>query len=115
MGLPHPRVTSRPATGSRKLTATAHPVISREENSRMLQRQALFGASLGQWNGADIGNVAGVLELATTADANGLDLFTIADHLYFGDKLDAYSTVGFALGRTSRIAGLVAVTCLPTR
>ena len=81
----------------------------------MLQRQALFGASLGQWNGADIGNVAGVLDLATTADANGLDLFTVADHLYFGDRLDAYTTVGFALGRTSRISGLVAVTCLPTR
>ena len=81
----------------------------------MLQRQALFGASLGQWNGADIGNVAGVLELATTADANGLDLFTVADHVYFGDRLDAYTTVGFALGRTSHIAGLVAVTCLPTR
>ena len=81
----------------------------------MLQRQALFGASLGQWNGADIGNVAGVLDLATTADANGLDLFTVADHVYFGDRLDAYTTVGFALGRTSRIAGLVAVTCLPTR
>ena len=81
----------------------------------MLQRQALFGASLGQWNGADIGDVAGVLDLATTADANGLDLFTVADHLYFGDRLDAYTTVGFALGRTSHIAGLVAVTCLPTR
>jgi alkanesulfonate monooxygenase SsuD/methylene tetrahydromethanopterin reductase-like flavin-dependent oxidoreductase (luciferase family) len=81
----------------------------------MVQRQVLFGASLGQWNGADIGNVAGVLELATTADANGLDLFTVADHLYFGDRLDAYTTVGFALGRTSHIAGLVAVTCMPTR
>ena len=81
----------------------------------MVQRQVLFGASLGQWNGADIGNVAGVLDLATTADANGLDLFTVTDHLYFGDRLDAYATVGFALGRTSRIAGLVAVTCLPTR
>ena len=81
----------------------------------MSQRQALFGASLGQWNGADIGDVAGVLDLATTADANGLDLFTVADHVYFGDRLDAYTTVGFALGRTSRISGLVAVTCLPTR
>ena len=80
-----------------------------------MQRQALFGASLGQWNGADIGDVAGVLDLATTADANGLDLFTVADHVYFGDRLDAYTTVGFALGRTSRISGLVAVTCLPTR
>lgn len=81
----------------------------------MSQRQVLFGASLGQWNGADVGNVAGVLDLATTADANGLDLFTIADHLYFGDRLDAYATVGFALGRTARISGLVVVTNLPTR
>jgi alkanesulfonate monooxygenase SsuD/methylene tetrahydromethanopterin reductase-like flavin-dependent oxidoreductase (luciferase family) len=81
----------------------------------MVQRQVLFGASLGQWNGADIGNVAEVLDLATTADANGLDLFTVADHLYFGDRLDAYATVGFALGRTSHIAGLVTVTNLPTR
>jgi alkanesulfonate monooxygenase SsuD/methylene tetrahydromethanopterin reductase-like flavin-dependent oxidoreductase (luciferase family) len=81
----------------------------------MSQRRVYFGASLGQWNGADVANVAGVLDLATTADACGLDLFTIADHLYFGDKLDAYSVVGFALGRTSNISGLVAVTNLPTR
>jgi len=81
----------------------------------MSQRRVLFGASLGQWNGADIGNVPVVLDLATTADADGLDLFTIADHLYFGDKLDAYSTVGFLLGRTSSISGVVTVTNLPTR
>jgi alkanesulfonate monooxygenase SsuD/methylene tetrahydromethanopterin reductase-like flavin-dependent oxidoreductase (luciferase family) len=81
----------------------------------MSQRPVFFGASLGQWNGADVANVAGVLDLATTADAGGLDLFTIADHLYFGDKLDAYSVVGFALGRTTSISGLVAVTNLPTR
>ncbi len=81
----------------------------------MSQRRVLFGASLGQWNGADVGNVAGVLDLAATADANGLDMFTIADHLYFGDKLDAYSTVAFALGRTAIISGIVTVTNLPTR
>ena len=81
----------------------------------MSQRRVFFGASLGQWNGADAANVAGVLDLATTADAGGLDLFTIADHLYFGDKLDAYSVVGFALGRTTNISGLVTVTNLPTR
>jgi alkanesulfonate monooxygenase SsuD/methylene tetrahydromethanopterin reductase-like flavin-dependent oxidoreductase (luciferase family) len=81
----------------------------------MSERSVLFGASLGQWNGADAGNVAGVLELAATADREGLDLFTIADHLYFGDKLDAYATVAFALGRTSRVSGLVGVTNLPTR
>jgi alkanesulfonate monooxygenase SsuD/methylene tetrahydromethanopterin reductase-like flavin-dependent oxidoreductase (luciferase family) len=81
----------------------------------MSQRRVFFGASLGQWNGADVANVAGVLDLATTADAGGLDLFTIADHPYFGDKLDAYSVVGFALGRTTSISGLVTVTNLPAR
>lgn len=81
----------------------------------MSQRRVYFGASLGQWNGADVANVPGVLDLAASADANGLDLFTIADHLYFGDKLDAYSVASFLLGRTTRISGLVAVTNLPTR
>jgi alkanesulfonate monooxygenase SsuD/methylene tetrahydromethanopterin reductase-like flavin-dependent oxidoreductase (luciferase family) len=81
----------------------------------MSQRRVLFGASLGQWNGADIGNVARVIDLATTADTNGLDMFTVADHLYFGDKLDAYSAVGFLLGRTASISGVVTVTNLPTR
>jgi alkanesulfonate monooxygenase SsuD/methylene tetrahydromethanopterin reductase-like flavin-dependent oxidoreductase (luciferase family) len=81
----------------------------------MSQRRVYFGASLGQWNGADAANVAGVLDLVTAAEAGGLDLFTIADHLYFGDKLDAYSVVGFALGRTTNISGVVTVTNLPTR
>src|SRR5215472_13700037 len=81
----------------------------------MSQRRVLFGASLGQWNGADAGNVPGVLEIATAADLGGLDMFTIADHLYFGDKLDAYSAVGFLLGRTTSISGVVTVTNLPTR
>lgn len=81
----------------------------------MPERRVLFGASLGQWNGADVGNVPGVLEIAAAADSGGLDLFTIADHLYFGDKLDAYSAVGFLLGRTASISGVVVVTNLPTR
>lgn len=34
----------------------------------MPERSVLFGISLGQWNGADVGNVAGVLELTSTAD-----------------------------------------------
>ena len=80
----------------------------------MSQRRVLFGASLGQWNGADVGNVPGVLEIAAAADRGGLDMFTIADHLYFGDKLDAYSAVGFLLGRTSTISGAVIVTNLPS-
>ena len=81
----------------------------------MPEPRVLFGASLGQWNGADVGNVPNVLDMAAEADRGGLDIFTIADHLYFGDKLDAYSVVGFVLGRTDRIAGMVAVTSLPTR
>src|SRR5215470_3736477 len=81
----------------------------------MPQRRVLFGASLGQWNGADLGNVPGVLQLAAEADRGGLDMFTIADHLYFGDKLDAYSAVAFVLGQTTSISGVVTVTNLPTR
>ena len=42
-------------------------------------------------------------------------MFTIADHLYFGDKLDAYSAVAFVLGQTDSISGVVTVTNLPTR
>jgi hypothetical protein len=43
----------------------------------------LFGASLGQWNGADAADAAGRVRLATQADRDGLDLFTVADHPYF--------------------------------
>jgi hypothetical protein len=34
------------------------------------------------------------------ADRDGLDLFTVADHPYFGDKLDAYALTAFLLGQT---------------
>jgi Luciferase-like monooxygenase len=75
----------------------------------------LFGASLGQWNGADAADAAGRIRLGTQADRDGLDLFTVADHPYFGDKLDAYALTGFLLGRTERITGMVTVTNLPSR
>jgi len=75
----------------------------------------LFGASLGQWNGADADDAAGRIRLATQADRDGLDLFTVADHPYFGDKLDAYALTGFLLGQTERITGMVTVTNLPSR
>jgi hypothetical protein len=39
----------------------------------------LFGASLGQWNGADAADAAGRIRLGTQADRDGLDLFTVAD------------------------------------
>jgi len=75
----------------------------------------LFGASLGQWNGADAADAAGRVKLAIQAGRDGLDLFTVADHPYFGDKLDAYALTGFLLGRTERITGMVTVTNLPSR
>ncbi|MCO5993328.1 LLM class flavin-dependent oxidoreductase [Actinoallomurus rhizosphaericola] len=58
---------------------------------------------------------AETLRLTAEADRLGLDLFTVSDHPYFGDRLDAYSIVGIALGGTTRIAGMVNVTNLPTR
>src|SRR5262249_26099778 len=76
-------------------------------------RMVMFGASLGQWNGADVSGPA--VALGVQADAAGLDLFTVADHPYFGDKLDAYALVSFLLGRTERISGAVSVTNLPSR
>jgi alkanesulfonate monooxygenase SsuD/methylene tetrahydromethanopterin reductase-like flavin-dependent oxidoreductase (luciferase family) len=69
--------------------------------------EVMFGASLGQWNGADAADAAGRIRLATQADRDGLDLFTVADHPYFGDKLDAYALTGFLLGQTERITGMV--------
>jgi alkanesulfonate monooxygenase SsuD/methylene tetrahydromethanopterin reductase-like flavin-dependent oxidoreductase (luciferase family) len=75
----------------------------------------LFGASLGQWNGADAADAAGRIRLGSQADRDGLDLFTVADHPYFGDKLDAYALTGFLLGQTERITGMVTVTNLPSR
>ena len=81
----------------------------------MPDHDVLFGASLGQWNGADAADAAGRIRLATQADRDGLDLFTVADHPYFGDKLDAYALTAFLLGQTERITGMVAVTNLPSR
>jgi alkanesulfonate monooxygenase SsuD/methylene tetrahydromethanopterin reductase-like flavin-dependent oxidoreductase (luciferase family) len=74
----------------------------------MSQQKALFGVALGAWNGA--GEVPEVLRVATQADRGGLDFFAVADHPYFGDRLDAYATAGFVLGRTSGITGVVTVT-----
>ncbi|AXB47422.1 LLM class flavin-dependent oxidoreductase [Amycolatopsis albispora] len=63
----------------------------------------------------DIADRATLLRTIEQADRDGLDLFSMSDHPYLGARLDAYATVGFALGRTERIAGLVNVTNLPTR
>jgi alkanesulfonate monooxygenase SsuD/methylene tetrahydromethanopterin reductase-like flavin-dependent oxidoreductase (luciferase family) len=78
-------------------------------------RNVLFGTGLGAWNGADAATAAESARLITQADRDGLDLFTVADHPYFGAKLDAYALVSFLLGQTGRIAGMVTVTNLPSR
>lgn len=74
-----------------------------------------FGAGLGAWNGADVAAAADSVQLVAQADQDGLDLFTVADHPYFGEKLDAYALLSFLLGRTERISGAVTVTSTPSR
>jgi alkanesulfonate monooxygenase SsuD/methylene tetrahydromethanopterin reductase-like flavin-dependent oxidoreductase (luciferase family) len=74
-----------------------------------------FGVGLGAWNGAEVGAAAETLQRAVQADRDGLDLVTVADHPYLGDRLDAYATLGIVLGQTSRITGAVTVTNLPSR
>jgi alkanesulfonate monooxygenase SsuD/methylene tetrahydromethanopterin reductase-like flavin-dependent oxidoreductase (luciferase family) len=81
----------------------------------MAERTVLFGAGLGAWNGADVGAVAETVMLAQLADSLDLDLFSVADHPYFADRLDAWATLAFLLGHTTRIGGVVTVTNLPSR
>ncbi|MFI7109020.1 LLM class flavin-dependent oxidoreductase [Nonomuraea sp. NPDC050227] len=56
-----------------------------------------------------------LLRMVQQADRDGLDLFSLSDHPYLGERLDAYATIGFLLGGTRHIAGLANVTNLPTR
>ncbi|MEU9838496.1 LLM class flavin-dependent oxidoreductase [Actinomadura sp. NPDC048032] len=56
-----------------------------------------------------------LLRTARQADRDGLDLFSLSDHPYIGERLDAYATIGFVLGGTRRLAALANVTNLPTR
>ncbi|MFD8564929.1 LLM class flavin-dependent oxidoreductase [Streptosporangium canum] len=68
-----------------------------------------FGAHSG------IGEAPELLRMAQQADRDGLDLFSLSDHPYLGERLDAYAALGFILGGTRHITGLVNVTNLPTR
>ena len=68
-----------------------------------------FGAS------GDSDDPSELLDTAHRADRDGLDVLSLSDHPYLGGLLDAYAAVGFVLGRTERLAGLVNVTNLPTR
>ena len=56
-----------------------------------------------------------LLRMVQQADHDGLDHFSLSDHPYIGERLDAYATVGFVLGRTQHISGFANVTNLPTR
>jgi alkanesulfonate monooxygenase SsuD/methylene tetrahydromethanopterin reductase-like flavin-dependent oxidoreductase (luciferase family) len=62
-----------------------------------------------------VAETAELLRLTQQADRDGLDVFSLSDHPYLGDRLDAYATIGFVLGRTERLAGFANVTNLPTR
>ncbi|MEQ4715533.1 LLM class flavin-dependent oxidoreductase [Nonomuraea sp. B19D2] len=62
-----------------------------------------------------IDDIPELLRMAQQADRDGLDIFTLSDHPYIGDRLDAYAALGFILGRTQHIAGFANVSNLPTR
>ncbi|SDK96172.1 LLM class flavin-dependent oxidoreductase [Streptomyces indicus] len=55
-----------------------------------------------------------LLRMVQQADRDGLDHFSLSDHPYIGERLDAYATIAFLLGRTRHIAGFANVTN-PTR
>lgn len=77
----------------------------------MAAHHPLFGVGIS----TAVDAAAETLRLTVRADRDGLDLFTMSDHPYFADRLDAYSLLGVALGRTETITGLVSVTNLPSR
>jgi alkanesulfonate monooxygenase SsuD/methylene tetrahydromethanopterin reductase-like flavin-dependent oxidoreductase (luciferase family) len=64
---------------------------------------------------SDIAEAPTLLRLTQQADRDGLDVFSLQDHPYIGERLDTYASIGFVLGQTQRIAGLANVTNLPTR
>jgi alkanesulfonate monooxygenase SsuD/methylene tetrahydromethanopterin reductase-like flavin-dependent oxidoreductase (luciferase family) len=64
---------------------------------------------------SDIAEAPALLRLTQQADRDGLDVFSLQDHPYIGERLDTYASIGFVLGQTQRIAGLANVTNLPTR
>jgi alkanesulfonate monooxygenase SsuD/methylene tetrahydromethanopterin reductase-like flavin-dependent oxidoreductase (luciferase family) len=81
------------------------------EGRTLSVQQVVFG--FGAHSGIDDGPE--LLGMAQQADRDGLDIFSLSDHPYFGGRLDAYAGIGFILGRTQRLAGFANVTNLPTR
>lgn len=81
-------------------------------------RPPLFGYGLGSTSTTPRQRVSGApvtLRSAVAADAAGLDLVSVSDHPYRGERLDAYAALGVILGRTERIGAFANVTNLPTR
>lgn len=76
-----------------------------------LHARPLFGIGLNQ----PVGRSEELLGRLEAAEAGGYDLFSLWDHPYSARWQEAYATLGFALGRTRRIAGYVSVTNLPLR
>ncbi len=73
--------------------------------------KVLFG--LGLETGID--QVSKMLGHSRLADEAGLDVFSVGDHPYFAERLDAYAALGFVLGATSNITGAVIMTNLLSR
>src|SRR3984957_839284 len=71
----------------------------------------LFGLGLE----AGVHQVSEMLGHARFADDAGLDLFSVGDHPYFAERLDAYAALGFVLGATTNITGAVIMTSLLSR
>jgi alkanesulfonate monooxygenase SsuD/methylene tetrahydromethanopterin reductase-like flavin-dependent oxidoreductase (luciferase family) len=74
-------------------------------------RKVLFGLGLE----AGVQQVSEMLRHARLADTAGLDVFSVGDHPYFAERLDAYAALGFVLGATSNITGAVIMTNLLSR
>jgi alkanesulfonate monooxygenase SsuD/methylene tetrahydromethanopterin reductase-like flavin-dependent oxidoreductase (luciferase family) len=56
-----------------------------------------------------------MLRHARLADEAGLDVVSVSDHPYFAERVDAYAALGFVLGATSSITGVVIMTNLLSR
>jgi hypothetical protein len=93
------------------VTNSYHELSTARKGKALTPHETLFGTGIS----TATGSAAESLRVAVQADRDGLDLFTVSDHPYYGGRLDAYAQVGVALGRTERISGLVSVTNLPSR
>ncbi len=61
----------------------------------MAERSVLFGVGLGDWSGANLAEVVELMPGRAAADTAGLDLFTLADHPYLANRVDAYMAPPF--------------------